>query len=545
MVGAFAQLDLEMAGAGTAPAPLPAPATLPPASWPPAPAAYPGLVADWIVAENARPGSDGWNIGGPEPAGTVATRNNLSVAPGIEGYLDTTSAALGQRIAFHVSSASPTYTIEAYRMGWYQGHGGRLVWQSDPLPGWRQRTPRVDPATNMAEAAWDTTYELSLHGPRFVPGCYLFRLTGADGASRLIPLTIRDDDSDARYLVVNAVADWQAYNEWGGASLYYGRPAGSSRRFETRARVVSFDRPYDWGLGAADFIGAELPLLMRMEEAGLDVTCITSIDVHASPERLQRHAVVISTAHDEYWTMAMRQGFESARDGGINLVFFGANAMYRQVRLEDSPRGPLRHQVCYKSAREDPISATSPELTTVNWRESPLGRPEASLIGVQYDGVGITDLEITNPDGWIWSETGVGHRQKFAGVIGPEFDRVFSSSPENIEIFARSAIAEQTGRETWADTAYYSAPSGAGVFSSGTIGWISTLNPADASGAPREAQLYHATMNVLRLFGDGPAGTARPSIPNSASTKASPLPKKVKPTPVPIVPEVPTEPPVV
>jgi hypothetical protein len=521
MAGAFAHLDLTRAGAGTDPAP-PAPAFVapPPASWPPQPGAFDGLTADWVLGENALPGHAGWRIGGAEPAGVLQADG--PVARPIEGYLNTTSAALGERIAFHVSTPSPSYTIEAYRTGWYGGAGARLVWQSDPLPGWQQRAPRIDNDTNMAEALWDTSYELSLHGPPFVPGVYLFVLTTAGGSKRYVPLTIRDDHSRARYLFVNAVADWQAYNEWGGGSVYYGG-TGRSRNYGRRARVVSFDRPYDWGLGAGDFLGAELPLLMRIEEAGLDVTYVTSIDVHANPELLQRHTAVLSTAHDEYWSLQMRQAFEAARDKGVNIAFFGANAMFRQVRFQDSPTGKFRREVCYKSSEEDPVDDRS--LTTVNWRDSPVSKPEASIIGVQYDGQGFADLEVTHPDGWLWEATGVGRGHKFRGVIGPEFDRAFSASPGNLQIFARSAIMEKQDRETFADTAYYSAPSGAGVFASGTIGWINQLKTHYDRTDPIEPVLYHATMNVLRLFGRGPAGKERPSIANAASARATPLPK--------------------
>jgi hypothetical protein len=298
---------------------------------------------------------------------------------------------------------------------------------------------------------------------------------------------------------------------------------------------VSFDRPYDWGLGAGDFLGAELPLLMRMEEAGLDVTYVTSIDVHANPDLLKRHTAVLSTAHDEYWSMEMRNAFESARDKGVNLAFFGANAMFRQVRFQDSPTGRFRREVCYKSASEDPINDRA--LKTVNWRDAPVDRPEASLIGVQYDGQGFADLEVTHPDGWLWEGTGVGRGQKFPGVIGPEFDHAFSSSPDNLQIFARSAIRDKEDRDSYADTAYYSAPSGAGVFASGTIGWISQLKTHYDTQEPLQPQLYQATMNVLRLFGQGPAGTARPSIANAASAHASPLPPRPEPPkPPPAVP---------
>jgi hypothetical protein len=53
-------------------------------------------------------------------------------------------------------------------------------------------------------------------------------------------LTLRDDASHAALVIQNSVTTWQAYNDWGGYSLYTG-PGGS---FSARSRVVSFDRPY-------------------------------------------------------------------------------------------------------------------------------------------------------------------------------------------------------------------------------------------------------------------------------------------------------------
>ncbi len=70
----------------------------------------------------------------------------------------------------------------------------------------------------------------------------------------------------------------------------------------------------------------------------------------------------------------MRDGAEAARDHGVNLAFFGANAAYRQIRFEPSSIGPDRHEVCYKAANEDPIRMTNPSLVTVNWRDAPLNR---------------------------------------------------------------------------------------------------------------------------------------------------------------------------
>ena len=72
----------------------------------------------------------------------------------------------------------------------------------------------------------------------------------------------------------------------------------------------------------------------------------------------------------------MRDGATQALAAGVNLAFLGANACYRQIRLEPSPLGPNRHQVCYKSAAEDPMTGTEPgpghrQLAPVSGRSAP------------------------------------------------------------------------------------------------------------------------------------------------------------------------------
>src|SRR5581483_7418255 len=245
-----------------------------------------GLVAPWIQAENAKPGTGQW----------VLTRADGLV----QGFADASSVNRGERVAFKISSAAPTYRLEGYRMGWYQGLGARQVWTSGALPGFAQQPARVVPGVNMVDCShWETTYELTLDD-RFPPGVYLFRVVGDNGSDWFVPLTVRDDASRARFLMVNAVTEWQAYNEYGNYSLYFGLgPRG--RNFDSRARIVSFDRPYANGAGSGDFIGLEHPLVMRLEEQGFDVTYATSIDLHANPDLLQRHTAFLSPGHDEYW----------------------------------------------------------------------------------------------------------------------------------------------------------------------------------------------------------------------------------------------------
>ena len=85
--------------------------------------------------------------------------------------------------------------------------------------------------------------------------------------------------------------------------------------------MVSFDRPYDIVTdGSGDFVGNELPLIMRAEELNLDVTYITSLDLHERGELVQKHKAFLSLGHDEYWSKTMFDRGEQARDAGVNLA---------------------------------------------------------------------------------------------------------------------------------------------------------------------------------------------------------------------------------
>ena len=201
---------------------------------------------------------------------------------------------------------------------------------------------------------------------------YMFRLTGSDGGATFVPLTVLDRRK-ADLLVVSAVTTWNAYNTYGGASLYGGAHG--------RSKVVTFDRPYD-NSGSGHFFGGEYELVQMVESMGIDVAYTTSIDLHAHPEQIQQggYKAVVSLAHDEYFSVPMRSSLEAARDRGVNLVFLGANACFRRIRLEASPHGAHRLEVNYRIPREDPLYGKGDqELVTANWRAGPAADPECSL----------------------------------------------------------------------------------------------------------------------------------------------------------------------
>ena len=74
------------------------------------------------------------------------------------------------------------------------------------------------------------------------------------------------------------------------------------------------------------------------------------------------------------------------------------------------------------------------------------------------------------------------------------------------------------GRSGFQDTTYYSAPSGAGVFSSGTQWWICGLDPTCKFAGTAVAEVHRVftamTTRLLAAFAEGPAGNKHRAVDN-------------------------------
>ncbi|HUQ62493.1 MAG TPA: N,N-dimethylformamidase beta subunit family domain-containing protein [Acidimicrobiales bacterium] len=471
-----------------------------------------GDPAAWLIDENQKPGTFDWQVKGPINKGNI------------EGFAEATSVNKGESVRLFISTDSPGYHIEAYRMGYYGGKQGRLVWRSGNLVGSRQAPPVVDFSTRMAEAKWRPSLTLNVDAT-WPPGNYLIKLVADNGFQQFIPLAVRDDSSHAPLLVMNAVTTWQAYNKWGGHSLYEGQSSpDASFTPQQRSQVVSFDRPYVNDSGSGDFLGNELPLVTLVESLGLDVTYWTNIDLQQRPQLLANHKAILTLGHDEYWSLEMRQALERARDGGMNVAFFGANAIYRAIRLGPSDLGANRREFNYRVARDDPMTGVDSSRVTVSWREAPLNRPESALVGTYYECNPVkADLVVADPSAWVFAGTGLAAGDKLKNVVGPEFDRYEKSAPQPpgpVQVLSHSPVRCH-GKASFSDMTYYSTPSGAGVFATGTNWWISRLGPACAPNDCVDESVVRITQNVLKVFAVGPAGQAHPSTSNVSRLNSS------------------------
>ena len=470
-------------------------------------------VAAWLVAENARRGTLDW---------VIDPRAHARRAP-IEGYADRVSVAPGQELSIFVNTRADTFRAEVYRMGYYSGLGARLVTRTKDLRGRVQPGPVFTPGINRVACDWQPSYRFAVTDA-WPPGNYLIRLSASSGRAHFIPVTVRDDASRAAIVVQNSVTTWQAYNRWGGYSLYGGTPINGLSGYESRSRVVSFDRPYenpDAG-GSGDWLGNEFPFLYLAERHGLDLAYLTNLDIDENPALLDRHRVLVSLGHDEYWSWQMRYGVQAALLKGLNVAFLGANACYRQIRFGASTSGPRREVICYKDYLADPVYPRRPWLATgVSWATTPGQTPESQFIGAMYQNFGASgDLEVYDPSAFVFRSMGLARGSTVHGVIGSEFDAFEPRiCPHNVQILAHSPTRGVSG---YSDMTYYTTPHGGGVFDSGTADFVTAMwngSPELAGrlsfGVTRAAEPIGAvTLNLLRVFADGPAARSTPSRAN-------------------------------
>ena len=469
--------------------------------------------ANPIIAENQQPGTSGWFSQGPK--GDDATGQ-------IKGYWSATSVKPNENITLFVTvNPAQTFTVDIYRLGWYQGWGGRLRLQAGPLEGVTQAACVPDPTTGLIACDWTPSYALTVPGD-WVSGVYLGLLKNAAGFQNYTVFVVRDD-RPAAFLYQQNIATDQAYNNYPndgrtGKSLYtYNSFGANTMSGDARAVKVSFDRPYaDYGVGQID----QIEFIRWIERSGYDVTYATDLDIHANGSALRNHKGVLVVGHDEYWSKQIFDSLEGARDAGVGLAFFAADTGSVQVRFEPSASGNAdRVMVCYKAAALDPVSGPT---TTVAFRQPPVNRPEQSLRGVitsaMLQGQDNVGYVVTNSSHWIYAGTGFQDGDVVPGIVGYEMDSYKSAYPApsstDWTLLSSSPFVDYLGAHGVANSSVYQAPSGAWVFSSGTISWTWALDGFWHQRA--DIRIQRTTANLLDAFVNG--APVAPSVDHLAVT---------------------------
>jgi N,N-dimethylformamidase beta subunit-like, C-terminal len=445
--------------------------------------------ANPVQRENSLPGTPGWEI--PADAGTLIT-----------GYASQLSVTPGQSFYLHVAApAGSRYRVLVYRLGWYRGVGGRLIMC---LPGCRSSQAAIaqppltspDPVTGLFRAPWHVTDRVEIP-PDAVSGYYEAKLEivgGAHaGAVGSVPLIVRQSPaaSPSAVLVQVPVNTWEAYNPWGGKSLYH---FGTSMH----AAEVSFDRPFDQQEFYNMVTRLELPWVHFLERNGIDVSYQTDADTDSDPGSLLHHRLVFSIGHDEYWTQRMRDAFNRALALSTNLMF-GSNSGEWRMRYAAGRRTIVQ----WRDHLIDPVH----NLRLDDGYFKTFGEPECKLMGVEHKWASQrpltappTSYTVVGPssDPWL-AAAGLAPGDVIPGVVGYEWDSVIPGCFKGRVVRLMTArIAGSDGVSHSADMVRATAPSGGRVFAMGTMELAWALDGLDGrSPNPQVVAFVKAALRDL------------------------------------------------
>jgi len=472
----------------------------------------------------------------------------------IQGFATAMSVNAGSTVSFRIKTTADAYRIDILRLGYYQGNGARKI-VSGLLPS--ATLPQNQPAcltfsaTGLIDCGnWAQSASWSVPATA-VSGVYIAHLIRIDtGGDSLIPFVVRNDASTSDIVFQTSDETWQAYNNYGGNSLYtctVSCPPGDPLAYRA-AFAVSYNRPFTPTFQGPNWLmDTEMPMIRFMEANGYDVTYQAGVDTSTRGALLLNHEVFMSTGHDEYWDGLQRANVEAARDAGVNLAFFSGNEVFWKTRWAASSDGsstPDRTIVCYKDTHFN--APTDPVSWTGTWRDPRYGttggggNPENALTG-QFFLVNSGSADIKVPAEYasmrLWRNTAAaaltGTQSLTLGsglnTLGYEWDvdsdngfrpagsfRLSSTTVSAPEVFTDygSTVAPATVTH---NLTMHRAPSGALVFGAGTVQWSYGLDSYPNRAAP-DRNMQQATVNLFADMGAQPATLITGLVAGTKST---------------------------
>ena len=441
----------------------------------------PARDSDLVRRENQRPGTTDWQL-------TRVRINEGSYRTSlIEGYTSHQSIEPGERLSIFVSTRpARSFTCDIYRLGYYQGKGGRHLTTLGPLKGKPQPVPSMEPApSRLRECLWEPAIEFTI--PRnWTSGVYLGKLTTIPH-SRHEPywqsyiIFIVRDRRPADILFQCSDNTWQAYNRWPLNESLYTHPDGA----HAPGVQVSFDRPYGkyvqifdapLSIGSGEFLLWEFPLAYWLEQHGYDVTYGSNRDT-MDVDFVSRCRVFLSVGHDEYWDLRQYRAIEQAIERGTNVLWLSGNAVFIVSPFSDSSKGQperiLTRAGSYGALRSDELASYASMFAGLQKR----GPDERRIIGarsvVPFNGGG--DWTCVRPEHWMFEGTGMARGESIPGLVGWEHHGEPDPDRAGLEVVAEGSVWAGGTREGRYAATIFPGPADNFVFNAATIFWSQGL----------------------------------------------------------------------
>jgi hypothetical protein len=411
----------------------------------------------------------------------------------------------------HVSTDAATFDVEVAR----EGATREVVWRADAVGG--EAHPIPDDASANG-CGWPATLEIPV-GEDWRSGYYAVTLTaGEERGDAFLVVRPAPDGSRAPSILVLSTTTWNAYNDWGGPSLYTG---GTKVSFERPLARGFLDKPepkrrkmqpepdrearwyFEWaeplGLsvwsGGAGWTTWERDFVRWAEANGYELDVAISEDLEQHPEVLDGHRLFLSVGHDEYWSWGMREALDRFTDAGGNAAILSGNTCFWQVRFDEDHHA----MTCFKyRADEDPVVGTADERrVTGPWSDRRIAWPETRTIGLTFTrggysryGLGVPRgsgaYTVWRPDHWAFEGTGL----RYGDELG-RADAIVAYEVDGVELTLGDGLPVPTGSD--------GAPDGLEILATAPARlWSQEEQPSRYSHEPGELE-----NTAMAVFGPG------------------------------------------
>lgn len=463
----------------------------------------PNKQAGWVIKENKKAGIAGdlkqWR------------KINYSTPRGSTLWINRSSATCGDSIQVFASKYNTSRfdkskrSISVIRLGWYNGSGGHEYWSTSKFLLKEQVVPETVGLLHTVETKWKPTTSFTI-GKDWTPGFYLVVTKNRKNKIEAIaPLIVRSKLHDSTLALMHSTLTWQAYNNFGGYSLYRGIGDSDEARINNRSRTVSFDRPYA-GSGAVHINRDAIALTQFIEKQGFDVDHYADTDIDTQPSLLKGYGGVFFGGHPEYVTRRIYEATFAARNSGVNLAFFSANSFYWQARVTSSVIGANRQVSVFRDEKEDPEQ--DEYFKTVRWQSNSLYQPPNLLTSGLTSGVHVGGALIARDvPTWLKIDTST-----LIGSWGFENESEAtyegSAHPTNTRIilageFVKGGQNKDDTSTVRVETSWYKTPTNAAVFNGGLSLWsceiLESCVNANFDDLTR-IKLQSITLQVLSLW---------------------------------------------
>jgi N,N-dimethylformamidase beta subunit-like, C-terminal len=428
----------------------------------------------------------------------------------LEAYCTPLSVAPGQPVALHVSTDAGAFDVAVSRDG--AEPEGR--WRAERVPGAGHAVP--DDASSHG-CGWPAALEIPVD-TGWSSGYHAVTVTAGDERADACFVVRPGPSERADLLLVLATTTWNAYNDWGGPSLYTGgtrvsferpfargflvkpEPVGRMMQPEPDREAMGY-RAWSRPLGLSDWSGGagwwnwERPFVRWAEANGYRVDVAASQDLDGRPDLLDGYRLTLHVGHDEYWSRGMRDALDGFIDAGGNAAIFSGNTCFWQIRYEDGRRA----MTCFKyRADEDPVLGTPDEhLLSGIWSDRRVGHPETSTTGLTFSRGGYSryglgaptatgGYTVRRPDHWTFEGTGL-----TAGDVFGADDAIVAYEVDGCALTVRDGLPIATHEDGAPETLEVLATAPASL-------WTQDEQPTRYAHEPGERE--HVAM---ALFGDG------------------------------------------